>query len=536
MKSVSLDARTILMTIVSHNLGISLDFHSYEIGPDGIVGNPLAINRMALTQLRDEFAACISDISANPAVNDKDKAVIDIMLAHWMVMVMKLAWALRSCNAAIHQGDQIFPSQRYPFTIAIVDGELPPDEPLIGGITQGPGRVALWRWPLRIARELLDRPTIPTRPYALVNRESDVVATSSGSLIESHAAKSPDRVFFVDLQHWFDKVDWNETERVSDVHRACAEAAVKKVDPPEKLAKWLRRQIEVTSCLMSVHLERLTRRSDIPKKLWNGTGSGVWHRALATECLRRGYQVVAHDHGTGGGRFRGSLEYFVKGCCSELVTNAEKNKQWLEKYLPIHGLKASSVPMITCLDSTLEYDAGACITQKTQTLGNGRDVLFVPLPLVGEMVHIAPYPDDLMSLDLTARLVGFLTGKGWRVVLKPHPEFPFPSKEYWHSIHGVRIENQRFEKVFQQYDVVLFGYQNTSTVGAAEKAGYPAMILSHENSPWWPEPRSYYDKKFEVIDVSVGADARLNVDLDRVDVGLARLAANNSDRRNTKHV
>jgi hypothetical protein len=335
-------------------------------------------------------------------------------------------------------------------------------------------------------------------------------------LIDWHAELSGTPIRFVDVEAWFSPVILSEAKSSVGLANMCADAAVEIVKPSELLANWLREQFQAIERLIHVHVRRLAESKNIPLNLWIGSSSSAWDRMLACECIRRGGRAVAHDHGQGGGLHTDDgIGSFLRGCCSELITFDEDHKAWLQKTLPGLGLLTAPLPLVRGLARSNDHNRPKSNAWR-KPFGGRRKALLVPMPLVAENMQLAPYPDDLASLDFAARVVGILHSEGFEVTLKPHPTYPFPDSQWWSCCGNAAVERAPFERIMRQYDCAVFCYQSTTTLRSAIEAGMPSLLISQKKGNWLPEARANFEERMQVFDAAADETARLQCNLDRL--------------------
>lgn len=493
---------------------VSLNFEDYVATPEGLLDRPMLGDRMAVRTVRDAFVGRVSDVYAGLGDDYEARTLLQIALIRWTRVAMQVAWTTRMLSTvAAHRG-RIAPSSRFPFISAVAGGDRPSPDPWLTLLGNGPARYAKWRWPLRLLRSTLLTQRVKPRPLPLISFDRDIVATSVSSLIDWHSEQSKMPVRFVDVENWFSPVVLSDAKGGFGLADICADAAIELAKPSELLAHWLREQFQAIERLIHVHIRRLAETKSIPRELWIGSSSSVWDRMLACECIRRGGTAVAHDHGQGGGLHTDDgIGSFLRGCCSELVTFDEDHRDWLQKTLPGLGLRTAPLPLVRALHRGNDHNRPRSSVWRGLP-GRRRKALLVPMPLVAENMQLAPYPDDLASLDFAARVVGTLHSEGFEVTLKPHPTYPFPDSRWWSRCGNAAVERASFERIMKQYDCAVFCYQSTTTLRSATEAGMPSLLISQKKGNWLPEARANFEERMQVIDAAADETARLQCNFD----------------------
>lgn len=502
---------------------VSLNFEDYVATPEGLLNRPMLGDRMAVRAVRDAFVSRASELYAGLGDDYEARTLLQIVLIRWTRLVMQVAWTTRMLSTVEAHRGRIAPSSRFPFISAVARGNRPSLDPWLTMLGNGPARYAKWRWPLRLLRSTLLTQRVKPRPLPLISFDRDIVATSVSSLIDWHAELSGTSIRFVDVEAWFSPVILSEAKSSVGLANMCADAAVELVQPSELLANWLREQFQAIERMIHVHIRRLAETKSIPRDLWIGSSSSAWDRMLACECIRRGGRAVAHDHGQGGGLHTDDgIGSFLRGCCSELVTFDEDHRAWLQKTLPGLGLRTAPLPLVRGLARSNDHNRPKSNAWRRPS-GRRRRALLVPMPLVAENMQLAPYPDDLASLDFAARVVGTLHSEGFEVTLKPHPTYPFPDSQWWRCCGNAAVERAPFERIMRQYDCAVFCYQSTTTLRSAIGAGMPSLLISQKKGNWLPEARANFEERMQVVDAAADETARLQCNLDRLRCAISEM-------------
>lgn len=225
------------------------------------------------------------------------------------------------------------------------------------------------------------------------------------------------------------------------------------------------------------HLNMLSSRSDIPLKLWSGTGGNFMARLLGLESMRRGGEVVRHAHGSP------STSSLMRNAPFQLIELMVSTRFCVagENY-------ARAVSTDGALNLVPEWQRASVVAGKGVAVatrpgrksrppaGKRLKVLYAPTLFRGMLQYLSPDVPDPVYLDWQRRLVAQLQELPVELVCKTHPLLLDALDR--HPLGDlITLSNTPFETLLQEVDVVLLDYYKTSTFSQAASTDLPMVLL-----------------------------------------------------------
>ena len=169
-------------------------------------------------------------------------------------------------------------------------------------------------------------------------------------------------------------------------------------------------------------LDALSKHPKLPKAVWSASGGPHASRAIGLEVLRRGGEVVRHDHsGTTGLslpheiiallEFAPSNQFIV---ATEQVARIVKRENIGNLVHPYQKVRLGYSKGFTSYAKAVRLKPLPARAQPT--------VIYAPTMLSGFQSHTPALPHDLVYLDFQIRMACLLTKMPINVICKPHPE------------------------------------------------------------------------------------------------------------------
>ena len=508
---------------------LELDPSRLNIGAGGVAGLYWPLPREHMLSARDAMVSvAIEKLRQVTRVDDRAGDVGGSVFAHLAVDFLCLFQAQAVISRARAQGRGVHAPAHSHYFGPIAAGQPPKPNPLFPALAAGPVRPAASRAPMRLLRNLLVHDGIWREPYARPDYERDIIAVSVGGIVSEHARRIERRVVYQGLHTWFGPLESPPPadglcQKIADAFREAAGAGFAAAGEklPEFLAAHYRGVALQAAALSSEHLSRLSQMR-LPRRLWVGLLSRPWERMLAYAVRRAGGEVTGHDHGTGEGHIVDSVKTLVDfWSCQRYVTFNEFAAGALRAGIRSDRLLGGP-PEITGLPPSKHAAAHRDGSSVRRRRKKTTTVLYVTTLYPGETVIIDPVVPDPLAIDWQARVIAHLRDRGFRVLLKPHPDSPTPTPAAFATSLGAQILDKRFEEVIEQGDVLLFDYPRSSTFGAALRSDRPIVVADFGTAQFTAEALKMLERRCAIVPGRFGPDNRLGIDWLEFDNALSR--------------
>ncbi|MCB9991201.1 MAG: hypothetical protein H6867_07445 [Rhodospirillales bacterium] len=357
-----------------------------------------------------------------------------------------------------------------------------------------------------------------------------IICTQRTPLITAHADQCDEDVIFCRSHRWFSEVNENDL----------AQAMAKRSDAVEDdlistvrdlYAKWdvtflphdeayMRAYVRDAVASIRVHMERLAKRDDLPRRLWTGSGGNIWDLMLRSVVFDRGGRVTGHDHGAGSGHVDmfviGHIEFWK---CHSFVTYNDVQVREISKAAKGWPVIDGHVPQVESVEGS--RPVSILLNEKFSSPDAAVKKIFLLSTIYDrDRGRSMPLYPDLTYIDWQARLIGRLKEWGYDVYLKPHPESPVMPPAFFEKEFGVKIAQAPFEEIRGQADLFLFDYTYTSVIFPALQSNTPMMIIDFEGMNWYPEAYDLAQKRCSIIQGGYDDHNRIFVDWDDVRQGI----------------
>ncbi len=377
------------------------------------------------------------------------------------------------------------------------------------GFLRGRFPSSRWRAALRPIYGAFRRDAFSWRHPRLVDFSRRIVATNPCLLSRVQARAIDEPVFLVSMRHWFGELCDSLPADVS--HLAVSPATIDAVMAltreaagsagdtlPEPLVRYLRGWLVEASGIVRYYLDGLTRNPGrLPRRLWTGSGGYVFRRILHFAVRRAGGSSVSHDHGSGLGCFAivdTNLTEFVSP--DVFVTfNAAQADGYRRQRREDFRL-CPRWPEIATATAAPEPRNAPPAPRGDR---NVETVMFIANPYRGEEIGFTPIEFDLVAVDWQARLFRRLSGLGYRVVNKAHPDSLVRPPTAFAERLGVPAVVERFERVMDDADIYILDYLHSSVLGAVLRSGKPVLYVDFGHCPLWPEAERLFARRVRVI-------------------------------------
>lgn len=343
----------------------------------------------------------------------------------------------------------------------------------------------------------------------LIDFNSRIVATNPCPLSSLHARTIDEPVFLVSMRYWFGELCDSMPADVS--HLAVSPATIDAVMAltneaagsagdtlPEPLVRYLRGWLVEASGMVRYYLDGLTRNPErLPRRLWTGSGGYVFRRILHFAVRRTGGSSVSHDHGSGLGCFaivNSNLTEFVSP--DVFVTfNAALADGYRQQRREDFRLCSRWPEIVTATAAPKSRNAPPA----RRGDGNIDTVMFIANPYRGEEIGLTPIEFDLVAVDWQARLFHRLSGLGYHVVNKAHPDSLVRPPTAFAECLGVPAVLERLERVMDDADIYILDYLHSSALSTVLRSGKPVLYVDFGHCPLWPEAERLFERRVRVV-------------------------------------
>lgn len=477
-------------------------------------------NRLRTFGLRDDLLNRFSALRDGTLGDDEDaKTIVDIIRFFWIRLILSLTYSQNLAQGLLEEGISLDCKKRYPTLFALMsDGPLP-DDRFLPMLASGPPRYAKWRWPIRMARRAAKNSIVRAFPWPNPGRDGEVITLIEGPLVDQLAVSRNLRPRYCNFDLWFAPTEALPGRRHGDIAEIFLTEGVKAaetygVDLRSKSRDWLRQQFKLSAARVDAHALRLQSLKIIPSELWIGSSSSYWPRLLAKEVMRRGGKVVVFDHGFGSGYFDGvDVPYSMQPFCTEFAIAGGIQADQIQNFFTSHAIPGMADVTVVPLQESENFNRATVVKSHPETRAVGRDIktiMLLPLPPMGELFNLTPYPDDWWVQDLNRRLLADLHELNLQVLVKPHPEFDSSELASVAAGYGAEMIDGRFEETAHLADAFLFTHPLTSTLKYALDNRLPAALIDFGFALWRPVMKKHLEKDVSIIPGRLGRDDRMH--------------------------
>lgn len=516
---------------------LALDPRAMQVGPDGLTSFHWPVTVAELLRVRDHFLEGFYAWLREEGVDrSRDAEVLWLNGAQIAVEVMRLFNGY-AVSHRIAGYCRFAPSAHGAgLTQAIAAGEAPPDSVMTRRTLMGLPPDPLWRKPLRAVKYAFSG-AIPTyRPKRLIDPRADTVTFSGGGLIARHADAVETRVVLSKFDEWMTpgrphgveafRLQPRSREAICALVRSVFETAGERL--PDVLEAGLRDYLARISARTAFHLEELERQAkQLPRILWCGSCGILYNRLMARAVAKAGGRAVGHDHGTGTGWWQTYYQTVTElNFLDRFVTYSEALAEGLRRHtrrdLTIDPQRICHIDALPArkASETAPVDGRRC-PSTGGTAKPIKSVMYVPTAYTGDNMYLLPLLADAVAVDWQARLLAFLKAEGYEILIKPHPESPYPLPAAFANLFGAEILDAPFEAVLHRADCVLFDYLQTTCIVEAVGSDRAMVMIEFPRLQLDPEARILLERRAALVPGHFDADGRAQVAWPALRSGLA---------------
>ncbi|MCI5059464.1 MAG: hypothetical protein MRY79_00165, partial [Alphaproteobacteria bacterium] len=371
--------------------------------------------------------------------------------------------------------------------------------------------------------------------------EQAIIATQRLPLISKHAENIKNEIYLHPSVNWFEKITKITLEETANQHDTLIDRQI--IEIIKKL--YTKRNIELSQtnenyllevlkefiCLINIHMNRLSRRDDIPHTIWTGTGGHMWDIMLRSEVKRRGHTVIAHDHGGGVPH----LDHPEKGwvemwACDEFVTYSEEQVKTFNMFKDTWPNLDKDLPEITSFPSTEEKPDFKTYEKFLNPEPEIKKIRIFSTIYSSEEGRGLPIYPHIPYIDWQARLISHLKESGYEVSFKPHPDSRLSAPKSYKNILDADIIEQSLESMEEDFDLYIFDLSNTSVLQTALFTNKPVLIVDFSVMEWREDAFDLFTKRCGYVK-GFYEGSRMCVDWEELtkQVGQAAIKSNNHE-------
>lgn len=511
---------------------ICVDVTTAPVTREGVVDFLWPLQRSELIAVRDYFLVSASAYLRSVMVEDKGADVFGkVLLAAYLGELLTLYKA----QALIRRFRSLGREPQFPDNSRIM-APLACGEPLaapgaVSMLQEGAARPSTLHRLARNVKNFLMPDVIVRRPMAAVDVDSDIVTVAFGEMILQHAVAIQDKVRFVRFDEWFYPLGANDgrnhgsapkpalVSALADISAAAYRVGGEPFEAP--VARHLRGWIERAGLLADRYIGRvLSQTRKVPRRLWRGTGGHLYGRLLSYACHEVGGTVTGHDHAHGQGMFASFSDTVLEypGCDRFMVWTKMQQRMSLAS-LRHDLILQDAAPVIEVVPGTFRPKIQSARAAQTKRNKPVRRIMYVGTDYGDESGPLTPLIPGLVLLDWEVRLVSRLIDWGYEVMIKPHPEVKLKTAHVF-SRFGATVVGGRFEDVYAESDLVIFGQPNATSFFGILGTDHPIVVADTAVHVWQPEALEMLKRRCGFARCVYGPDNRLEMNWDEVRVAI----------------
>ena len=266
---------------------------------------------------------------------------------------------------------------------------------------------------------------------------------------------------------------------------------------------FLKSYIEETSLYINAYLTRLEKRPDLfPKILWVGSCGFIFNSILAVVAKRLGRYVVGFDHGQGCNIWSSGLTAFVEtqvvdefftygSATADAISHNRKTQSLVNNAIKItyNAENANSISLLNKKAYAKEQNDYASI----------KTVMFVQTLFMGRQTAAESPMPDMIALDWQIRLLKAFYERGYKIIIKPHPESKIQIPDDILNKYGVVIDNGIFEDVCYKADLLFYDYALTTTFHTGMLTDKPILYFHFSDAEYPEGLRQHLNNRIEIV-------------------------------------
>lgn len=512
------------------------DIGKMRFGDSGMDGFYWPLAREEIITARDRFLNDLVPFLRTEAVSNRSAQVLSLLLPHILGEVLSTFQSQALIRRSRRDGRTPVFSPNARLSNALLVGQIPDLLPTVSLLRRGISPDTAWKPLARAARSALRRDAVGDALILNSDLRNDVITIATGEMILQHA-KAVGGVKHLQLGNWFaapppagpgyaGQTVTTFIDTVLDIVRCAFAAGGEPLE--DASSRYLRFWIAEGITLASSYLgQLLASPRRVPLRLWRGTGGLVWSRLLSFACQELGGEVTGHDHSHGQGAWASYSDSIIElPFCDRFMVWSQVQQAMAKRNLRVELCLPGRIPEILPVPGEFRPKIPAVSNRKYGAERAGRrKAMYVGTLYVDDFVPFTPLHPAPVLVDWEVRFFRELARLDYDVLFKPHPESRNRIPPATIEKLGVQLINGRFEEVYDQADVLLFGQTNSSTFFGALGTDKSIVLANESLNPWQPEAQNMAEERCVFADTRWGLENRLQTNWKHLKQGLDAAAS-----------
>lgn len=515
---------------------LELDVHKVAYSPDGVEGFYWPVADAERACFGDNIIESYPNILAELCAPDDEKAPYSLLFKYFLAEAVAMFWASLVINRCRSLGLTLSYPDRLRYIPHLSRGEAPPlycldvlrrrsnnAKKLSRRLTFNRLRRILSL--LKFGSSGVRVGPLKVKPLTRSVLKNDVVATQRSPLIYRQANVEAKDVVFCRSDRWFSPVSDDELAKFSqlglvefekkiiDIVEALYSEHGLKLDAPCR--DYFHSLLSQGSACFRAHLARLGSLPDeeLPNNVWTGSGGNVWDCMLRFAVMRKGGVATGHDHGAGLAHVDNAMISLIEfWACDRFVTFSEGQRDELRSRQDTWPSFASGYKTEIHSPSDGKVKEIRHFSHMSATSPPIRTIMVPPPIYDGDRGRNGPYSSDIVYADWQAQLISRLSGWGYKVILKVHPECRVLPPRQFVEQFGANIDLRPFDQVMSDSDLVLLDHLYTSVFEETLASNLPMVMVDYYKHPWTPKGMKLAVKRIEFVNAGFNENNKVCVD------------------------
>lgn len=507
---------------------------SLAISAQGVAGFTMPLARSEEIAVRDALWQAVM-----PAIRSQDDAphrLLGAVFAKHATDILGAYRAVALLRRLRARGISPQSDAKTPVWSALLEGRNLPEPSILSILRSGYAYEPSWKATARRLQGML-KPAMPVvSARKSVDMRREIVAVSNSPMIRQHAEALGASVRLVSIHDWFRPLRASDAPACADRHAAAirlATAATEAAfaaggeDVPAHLAAHLQASLTELMLLADRYHARMRREARwVPQQFWSGSGGILQQRLLRQAVRETGGIVIAHDHAHGQGIAEGYHDTVIElPYCDRFLTWTEAQRAVAAHHLRPDLLPHVTIPEIAVVPGQFRPAAKAAARPVGQGHDRQKTAIMVGILYQDERVQHTPAPTTVVLVDWEARMIAALRKLGYHVIFKPHPESPFPPPPAYFDQLGAELRTERFEAIFGEADLIVFGFARTTTFYVSCASEIPILVADMGYGEWTEDAWNLLGRRAGVIAGHPGPDNRVEMDWSALPAAIAHAEA-----------
>lgn len=527
---MAVEAREAPLSVDAAAPGVEFDPGRMAIGPQGVTPFYAPVGIDELHAVRDSFlTGLFAWLREQDIDRSRDAEVLWLCVPQIVMEAMRLFHA-QALQRRLRGAGYVLPDNGGSLFERIADGQENEPSIFMKVLRRGLQRDPRWRKAARALKSAYRSDGLPYRPRAFLRPARDIVTFSASDLVIAHARRESRPVFLSKFDEWLTPGSIGEDALPEGIGSTARDALIRLTDDAFKVAgeslsealmESLARLAKSLTQRVGFYLEELRGQSaSLPRQLWVGSSGIVYNRLMARAVRSAGGEVVGHDHGTGSGWWQTYYQTITElNYVDRFVTYSDAMAAGLRKSFRPDLLPSAdrvcaieSIASSTAAAERRQGPAPTVIDRPAERAKPGKTAMYVPTAYTGDRVYLQPLLPDLVAVDWQARLFAYLRSEGYDILVKPHPESPYPIPLELQERFGFTVVEGPFEQVADQADLLVFDYLQTSCIVSALNGDRPIVLIEFPRLRLDPEARALLSKRAAIVPGGFDDEGRAEVD------------------------